>query len=314
MKYNLEPILIEKLKEIYGLERENYNYLYKYLIIRTSIFHNKRKVKDKEIFNFILDELNLTLFKESIVSSKLIYEDEEYSVYNLCSEFMDNMKFRSEMEGSMNYKENLEEIFKKGYGRSVKFKNLPEHKTHLTYNRLKALNEEFGANPIYSEGIEGFKTDESHNPFRRSLEERLEMEITLSKHKKSTSTSYISEEKLEDYLIENLHLIEEGLTYIKRQFEVPGGTIDILAKDKNGVFCVIEVKIKDDKSIIWQTIHYPSSIKSMYNVNEVRMITVAPEYNISIYNALKMSGNVEIFQYSIEVENGEIEDLKLNNK
>lgn len=311
MEYNLYPILEKKLKEIYGLNNENSNYLYKYVTVRASVFYNQRKVNKKQLFNFILDELNLSiLFGKS--GACLIYEGQEYLILPLSIEFMNNFEFRAEMEGSMNFKEELEEVFMSGYRKAQKYKKSVNYKKHLTLERLKAANREFGVSIINSEGIPGFETEFNHNPYKRTLEETLIAEIETSKN--DTSTAYISEKDLEDYVAIDLEVIEEGMKLIKRQVEVPGGIVDILAKDKNGTFCVIELKIKEDKSIIWQSIHYPTQIKKMYNVDEVRMLTVTPNYSKSIYDALKSSGDVECFSYHVDIKNGKIDELTVNRK
>lgn len=312
LKYSLYPILIDKLKEIYGLNNENTNYLYKYLSIRACIYHNKRKISDRELFNFMIDELNLTVFdNEEGLGSSLIYKDEKYSLFQLSSEVIQNFKFRADLEGDINYKNDLEDIFRKGYQRAYKYRGLPSYKSHLMLERLKALNLKFGANPTSSQGIEGFSQGVNHNPFKRTLEERLEAELASSKHSETKSTSYITENKLEDYLVDNLHLIEDGLQFMSRQVDVPGGVIDILAKDKDNNICVIEIKIKEDKSLIWQTIHYPTQIRNKYNRN-VRMITIAPEYSKPIYDALKSVGNIEMYSYDITVASENIKNLRIH--
>lgn len=313
MKHNLYPLFIEKLKDIYGLKNENTNYLYKYLSIRISVFHNKRKINKRDLFNFIVEELNLTLFRdEKEAVPYLIYDNQKYSTFELSSEILDNMTFRAEMEGDVDYKEELEEVFVKGYRKAYKFRGLSSYKNHLTLQRLNILNQMFGADPVSTVGIEGFETDATHNPFKRSLEERLEAELKSDEHRESNTTSYITEEDLEDYLVENLELIEEGMRLIKRQVDIPGGVIDILARDSKDEICVIEIKTKEDKSLIWQTLHYPKEIKNMYRTKNVRMITVAPEYSKPIYDALKAVGNVETLKYDIKVASGNISDLKVD--
>lgn len=313
MKYDLEPIITDNLKKIYGLSRENINYLYRYLCIRTSVFHNKRKVTSRDLFRFVVEELNLTIFnEEEDMPSYFSYEGEKYSTFEVSSDFIDNLFFRAEIEGDIDYREDLENVFKEGYRKAYKFRGLPSYKSHLMLLRLEALNEMYGADPIYSEGIEGFGNDINHNPFKRSLEERLNVELDSSNHSESNTTSYITEEDLEDYLVENIELIEDGLKFIRRQVDVPGGFIDILAKDSNGNFCVIEIKTNEDKSIIWQTLHYPKEIKNMYNSKNVRMMTIVPNYSKPIHDVLKSIGNVETFDYDIKVVSGNIANLKIN--
>lgn len=112
----------------------------------------------------------------------------------------------------------------------------------------------------------------------------------------NTPITKISEFQLEEYLINNLYLIEKGLIFIKNQYSIERGVIDILAKDKNNNDCIIELKVdNDDKRIIYQCAYYPTQI----NNGNCRMITVAPDYSTRIKSALQNLKYVEMFKYNI---------------
>lgn len=99
-----------------------------------------------------------------------------------------------------------------------------------------------------------------------------------------------NEKLLEHYLCDYIETIEDGMVFEERQYKVDNGIIDIVAKDKNGVKCIIELKISDDdKNIIWQSAYYPTCFQE-----KVRMITIAPNYSSKIYNALKNVNEVEM--------------------
>ena len=120
----------------------------------------------------------------------------------------------------------------------------------------------------------------------------------------------ISENQLEHYLINNLHLIENGMICISNQYEVPHGRIDILAKDKNGTLCIIELKIEeDDKRLIYQCAYYPTQFNE-----KVRMITIAPDYSKRIIDGLSSLEYVEKYKYDIELgtRKSPIKDLKIS--
>lgn len=117
-----------------------------------------------------------------------------------------------------------------------------------------------------------------------------------------------TESLLEDFLCDYIDLIEDGMTFVERQHKVDYGVIDILAEDKNGVKCVVELKIvDDDKSIAWQSAFYPTCFKE-----KVRMITIAPNYSNKIYRALQNVKNVEMKVFG-KGENGllEIKDFEV---
>jgi Holliday junction resolvase-like predicted endonuclease len=118
----------------------------------------------------------------------------------------------------------------------------------------------------------------------------------------------ITKEKvLESLISNNLNQIESGLSLIKTQYEVNNGFIDILAKDKNGIITIIEVKIKnDDSKLVEQCIYYPTQFNE-----KTRIITIAPDYTNKLYTILNSLGYVEIKNYSIQNNNLEIRDFNL---
>ncbi|WP_257151306.1 endonuclease NucS domain-containing protein [Bacillus pseudomycoides] len=107
---------------------------------------------------------------------------------------------------------------------------------------------------------------------------------------------------LEDILCDHIGTIEEGMTFIERQYRVGNGIIDIIAKDKNRTKCIIELKkVEDDKSLVWQSAYYPFCFDE-----DVRMITIAPNYSDRIYNALKNISNVKMKVFGKD-ENGKFQ-------
>lgn len=108
------------------------------------------------------------------------------------------------------------------------------------------------------------------------------------------------EKELERYIVNNLNLIESGMRLIQNQYPVEDGFIDILTRDKNGKLCIIELKVvKNDERIVHQCVYYPTQFDE-----EVRVITIAPDYSKKIYSALKSLNYVEIKQYKIK--NGKV--------
>lgn len=306
--YDLSTVLTEELHKLYSLEESfgSMNKLYKYLHVRCMIVNNTKKITRQTLVHFVLSELNI-----DIISSKLIYHGESYTVSSVGSDFMDNLEFRADLEGSVDLKLLIKSVYEKGYKNSRKYKDLKEYKTHIQYNRLIELNSQLGISPSASAPIDGFETTNRHNPFKRSLEEVLEANIHAEKISGTTSTAYITEKDLEDYVIQNLDIFEEGLVCIGRQVEVKDGVIDILAKDKNDDIVIIELKIEEAKSIVWQSIHYPAEIRDKYRSNKIRMITLAPTYSEGLLKTLKSLGYVEIYDYEIKVKN-KIVDLSIN--
>lgn len=304
----MDLVFLLELYKMYGIKEDDksMNLLYHYIYIKAGLKNDNKKVSEQQLMNFILEELNITAF-----SNNVIYQDVEYNIKEITRDFIETLEFRANFEGQVNIKEIQEEIYLAGYKKAVINKKSKYYKTHIKYNRLLALNEYFKINPQINI-IEGFKTDKNYNPYKRTLEEQLRAVLDSEKILSNT-TRYISEQDLEDYIVENLNLIEEGLVYQSRQVAVSGGIIDILAKDKNDKLTIVELKIDDDKSIIWQAMHYPKEISRIHRVKkaDIRMLAIAPSHSESILETLKTIDNVESYNYSIEVSLGKIQRLQI---
>lgn len=95
---------------------------------------------------------------------------------------------------------------------------------------------------------------------------------------------------LENLLVNNIGLIEQGMKVISQQYPVKGGYIDILARDKNDQLCIVELKnTSNDIKIIQQSVYYPTQFDE-----KVRMITIAPDYSNKVRTSLESLGYVEM--------------------
>lgn len=308
--YELDSLLLENLYNLYGIKENNtsMNLLYNYMYVRAGLFFNKKKVSESELIDFIFKELNVDIFNKSI----FIYDDYKYDMEAVGKSFLENLEFRANFEGDIIIKDVEKEVYLEGYKLASKFRKSIYYKKYIQYNRLLKLNEYFKLSPKPNYDSK-FKKSTGHNPYKRIIEEEL-LSILDSEKMSSTTTQFIDERKLEDYIVDNLELIEEGLVYKGRQISVPGGFIDILAEDKEGKTLIIELKVDNDKSIIWQALHYPQVISETRNISkdEIRIMTLAPDYNDSILARLKDIDKVEIYKYDIKVSLGEIEKLVIS--
>jgi vacuolar-type H+-ATPase subunit I/STV1 len=104
----------------------------------------------------------------------------------------------------------------------------------------------------------------------------------------------IEERDVENFLIDHLELVEEGLSFIDHQVEVTNGVIDIIARDKTDTLCIIEVKNKKDaKDLVFQVNYYPTCFNE-----KLRMIVIAPEYSDRILQVLKKVPNIELYCFN----------------
>lgn len=134
-----------------------------------------------------------------------------------------------------------------------------------------------------------------------------------AEHFNTTNTKIITEANLRDYLYLHLDLIEQGLRPIGKEVLTDEGRIDILAKDKNNNYVIIELKTEVDKRLIWQCLYYPEVLPNKFPVNgAIRVITVCPEYPDYLVIVLKKLQHVELFQYQMHSTNSRIEDLNIS--
>ena len=109
-----------------------------------------------------------------------------------------------------------------------------------------------------------------------------------------------TEDSLEQELIKNMSMIEEGMVYIDNQVKIDYGRIDIVARDRIGRLCIIELKIEDaDKRLPYQCSYYPTQFQ---NECLVRMIVISSNYRKDILIALNNT-DVELYTYKLDSNN-----------
>ena len=121
-------------------------------------------------------------------------------------------------------------------------------------------------------------------------------------------TAFAYEEHLRDYLAQHLESLEKGLTPWRVEdedaveFPVNGRRVDILAKDKQGLPVVIELKVsRGHERTIGQALYYRAKIKEMLQVEKVRIFLVALELSPELRAAAKEVPDVSLFEYSISM-------------
>jgi hypothetical protein len=125
-------------------------------------------------------------------------------------------------------------------------------------------------------------------------------------------TKFALEEQLRDYLAENLHILEPGLSLWPVEngdaveFQVdeqgPSRRIDILAKDHDGVPVVLELKVsRGHEKTIGQALYYRARIKQRFGAERVRIFVVAAEISPELRAAASEVIDVFLFAYSLAV-------------
>ncbi|ACX73469.1 protein of unknown function DUF91 [Methanocaldococcus vulcanius M7] len=122
-----------------------------------------------------------------------------------------------------------------------------------------------------------------------------------------------SEGDMVDMIFKNPKLIEEGFKPLSKEYQIPTGIIDILGKDENNNWVILELKRRRaDLQSVSQLKRYVEYFKSKYGEKRVRGILVAPSLTTGALNLLK-SENLE-FKKLTPPKKDQTLSKKLNKK
>lgn len=97
-----------------------------------------------------------------------------------------------------------------------------------------------------------------------------------------------SESEMAEMIFRNPNLIEKGFKPISREYQIPTGVIDILGKDKDERWVILELKRRRaDLQAVSQLKRYVEYFKSKYGRDKVRGILVAPSLTVGAERLLK---------------------------
>lgn len=91
-----------------------------------------------------------------------------------------------------------------------------------------------------------------------------------------------TEQEIEDFLSNNLEIIEPGLRLIRRQYKTKYGVLDLLCLDKEGNKVAIEVKKEANTNSPGQLSKYVFALKKEFPGTFVRGILVSPSISTEI--------------------------------
>jgi Endonuclease NucS len=144
--------------------------------------------------------------------------------------------------------------------------------------------------------------------YQKSIGATTELETVPDENEPAQGTAFAYEEHLRDYLAQHLELLEEGLKPWRVgdedavEFPVNGRRIDILAKDKQDLPVVIELKVsRGHERTIGQALYYRAKVKEILKVAKVRIFIVALEMSPELRAAAKEVPDVFLFEYSLSM-------------
>ena len=160
---------------------------------------------------------------------------------------------------------------------------------------------------------EAIKEYKSKLPIIENFEEKIneikkEKEWSLEDFEETEAVSEVLESEIEVSIISNPEILEEGLELIGNQYSTSVGYIDILSKDKNGNFVVVELKRGTGSyKVVGQIQKYMAWVSENLAKNkQVRGIIVVKEYDQELKYAIKGSKfPIEIKIFGQEPPTGE---------
>lgn len=120
------------------------------------------------------------------------------------------------------------------------------------------------------------------------------------KEKVVTEFAISIEKDLQIYLSKRLSEIEPGLVLIGTEYGTDAGFIDILFKDKNGNYVIIETKAgKAKDAALGQILGYIGAMINTGMSNSIRGILVANNFENRLTLATKALPNISLIKYSL---------------
>ncbi|MGL5957177.1 MAG: endonuclease NucS domain-containing protein [Phocaeicola sp.] len=110
------------------------------------------------------------------------------------------------------------------------------------------------------------------------------------------------EQDLKSYLSLRLDQLEVGLELVEDgiEYKTEAGLIDLLAKDKDDNYVVIELKAgKAKDSVIGQTLGYIGALSLEKNTANVRGLIVASDFDNRLLYASRQLPNVRLIKYGV---------------
>jgi hypothetical protein len=113
----------------------------------------------------------------------------------------------------------------------------------------------------------------------------------------------IAEKNLEDFVVQQLDVIETGLRLVKRQLITPAGRLDLLCQDALGNYDVVELKkSQGTDQVVGQIMRYMGWAKDEYPKSTVRGIVIVGKKDDALRYALKAAPNIEAKEFKLSIE------------
>ena len=111
------------------------------------------------------------------------------------------------------------------------------------------------------------------------------------------------EENLEEFVIQSLDEIEPGLSLLERQLSTPAGRLDLLCKDREGQYVVVELKrAQGTDQVVGQILRYMGWVKDHYHTDKFRGIIIVGSKDRALSYAIKAAPNVQVKEFRLSIK------------
>lgn len=115
------------------------------------------------------------------------------------------------------------------------------------------------------------------------------------------------ERDIQSFLEKNLRLLGADFSLVGREYRLPFGRIDLLAKDKNGHLIVIELKLGTaTRDAIGQLQSYMGALQTAHTEKFIRGILVASSVDAGAQAALTVARDIKFFSYAVSFSFAEV--------
>lgn len=321
----LSELLINALMRLYHTDNEDAAYR---LLFSRFCIENVERYKPRgvaawdwrmERAAFLVSELNLPM-----VGGQLRFEDASITLHrskeNSLANILDDWHFQyadrltSNRRGRRVRKmdwidSDLEDILSAAK-KAIRIKKKdPAYYPVLKNECLESLRRRYDVAPPEPIGrIDGFMYGENHNDFAITLDEKYSRLV----HAQLFDGGKLTESELEHFLMQNLHLVEDGMTLVSNQYVIENGRLDILARDASGTHCVLELKVEDDPGLVFQVIYYRMVMEEYLRASPLRMIAIAPSFPPHLLKVFRTIHGLELFTFDAQMQNGTLKSLTLH--
>jgi hypothetical protein len=119
----------------------------------------------------------------------------------------------------------------------------------------------------------------------------------------SAERKQLAERNLEDFVIQQLETIEPGLHLIERQLSTAAGRLDLLCRDANGGYVVLELKrTQGSDQVIGQILRYMGWLKETYPAEKVRGIVIVGNKDQALSYAAKAAPDIQVKEFKLHIQ------------